>query len=223
MKLSCAQLLCSLAALTRFTAHGAQVIPEGKTHTIQVGSSDMISTLMDDGTESLGDVFTWDRSNKIYKTDDPTAIASGADVLGDNQGHCVRLTNAGDDSEWDCTFTIFLSDGQIHAHGPFNAGTTTCTITGGSGKYLGATGTMDLFFAETHDATTAAVDANGTIFSYHYVFNLSGTSSSSSGGAEDDNGDEGMGDSGSRRLGQCGATTVASALQMGLIGSIPFW
>ena len=55
-------------------------------------------------------------------------------VLGDNEGHCVRLTNAGADSEWYCTFTIFFMDGQIHAHGPFNSGVTTCTITGGKGK-----------------------------------------------------------------------------------------
>lgn len=98
--------------------------------TIQVGLTDTVTTLRDNGTASVGDIYTWNTGNKIYATADPTAL-NGSPVVGENQGHCVRLTNAGADSMWDCTITIFLYDGQLECHGPFSTNTTQCVITGG--------------------------------------------------------------------------------------------
>lgn len=129
--------------------------------TIQVGKSDAVTTLRDDGTEGLGDVFTWDRSNNIYATTNLDRLNSHT-LIGDNQGHCIRLTNAGDNSEWDCFFTVFLKDGQLHAHGPFNAGVTQVAITGGTGAYKGATGSMELSYAGEVDG----------VFAYNYIFHL---------------------------------------------------
>eukprot|EP00542_Grammatophora_oceanica_P013787 CAMPEP_0194027584 /NCGR_PEP_ID=MMETSP0009_2-20130614/1722_1 /TAXON_ID=210454 /ORGANISM="Grammatophora oceanica, Strain CCMP 410" /LENGTH=185 /DNA_ID=CAMNT_0038666709 /DNA_START=1288 /DNA_END=1845 /DNA_ORIENTATION=+ len=129
--------------------------------TIQVGTSDTITTLRDDDTEGLGDIFTWDRRNQIYATSELDQVSSST-LIGDNQGHCVRLTNQGDNSEWDCFFTIFFEEGQIHAHGPFNAGVTIDAITGGTGAYEDATGSMELSYA----------GEVGGVFAYNYVFHL---------------------------------------------------
>lgn len=63
--------------------------------TIQHGLTDTIMTLHDDGTKSVGDIFT--RGNKIYSSTDPMALL-GSDVVAENQGHCVRLTDEGDNS-----------------------------------------------------------------------------------------------------------------------------
>ena len=165
MKLSAITLL-SLFASPLLAAE----LPEGTTATVQLGSTDAINTLKDDGTEGLGDIFTWDRMNKIYKTNDANMISSMT-PFADNHGHCIRLTNAGDSSMWDCTFTVYFSDGQVHAQGPFTVDATVVAITGGTGVYTGATGTMGLSFASTHNAD-GSFNATGIYYSYNYVFDI---------------------------------------------------
>ena len=128
---------------------------------LQVGSSDAITTLRDDNTEGLGDIFTWDRSNKIYKTDSIDDIGEHT-LIGDNEGYCIRITNEGDNSQYSCTIQIYLEKGEITVVGPFNAGVTYASIVGGTQKYQGVSGQMKLSFAGELDGA----------FVYNYVLHI---------------------------------------------------
>ena len=145
-------------------------------YTIQVGNSDQVTNIRSDGSDGPGDIFTWDRRNKIYLTADLDDVIKGtAEVFGDNEGHCILLTTEGESPpysapgyQWDCSYTIYVYDqngdveGTISAHGPFNDGTTVDVITGGSGKYEGVTGSMELL----------TVGQVGDKFAYAYIFQL---------------------------------------------------
>jgi hypothetical protein len=62
---------------------------------------------------------------------------------------------------WECFWTLILKDGQITVEGPFyDAADSVMVVTGGSGKYAGAKGSMKLH----------ARDAKST--SYDFVYDL---------------------------------------------------
>ncbi|CAB9514927.1 Inherit from NOG: allene oxide cyclase [Seminavis robusta] len=154
-------LTLALTLLGLGTTVQAAGLESGTTPTIAVSISDVITTLRD-GVEGVGDVYTWDRRNPIYKEDT---------MIGDNEGHYIRLTNEGDDSEWDCVFTAFFEDGQIHGVGPFNSGETQMAVSGGTGKYVGAVGSLGLSFADFVNAD-GSPNATGLYYAYNYVFDL---------------------------------------------------
>ena len=211
-----AMLLMAGSFLTTPVSVSAAGLKEGITETIQIGRTDIIQTLRDDGTPNVGDVFTWVRGNKIYNTDTPSELVN-AEVIGDNQGHCIRLTNEGDNSQWDCDLTLFFPDGQIHAHGPFHTGVTDCVITGGTGAYEGATGFFELSFAGSHN-DDLSVNPDGTLFSYNYVFHLKLCND------EDKKTDvKPRMSGGGRTLGECDISSVKSAVQLALLGSMAWW
>ena len=88
-------------------------------------------------------------SGRTLATDDKTEA-------GKDQGFCLRVA-AG--QAWYCQFTNILKDGQLMVSGPFNdKGDSVMAVTGGSGKYLGARGTMTLH----------ARDAKGTAFDFTF-------------------------------------------------------
>jgi allene oxide cyclase len=92
-------------------------------------------TVMDHGDEgdSIGDTLAF--SNELYD-------AENANVVGTSQGACTRTAPG---KSWECTWTNILEDGSIVVQGPFyDAGDSTLAITGGSGKYSGASGEMQL-------------------------------------------------------------------------------
>jgi allene oxide cyclase len=75
--------------------------------------------------------------------------------VGTNQGSCVR-TAVG--VSWECSWTNSLKGGQIVVQGPFlDAGDSVLAITGGTGKYRDARGTMKLH----------AIDATSFQFTFH--------------------------------------------------------
>ena len=83
--------------------------------------------------DSVGDVLTF--ANDVF---DPT----NAKKVGTDQGYCLRVV-AG--TSYECTWTTFLPGGQIVVSGPFyDAKDSTLAITGGTGRYRDARGTMDL-------------------------------------------------------------------------------
>ena len=54
-------------------------------------------------------------------------------------------TLVADDGSWECYWTIFLDGGQITVEGPFHdVSNSTLAITGGTGKFQGAAGQMEL-------------------------------------------------------------------------------
>lgn len=83
--------------------------------------------------DSVGDVLTF--ANDVF--DVPNVHKVGTD-----QGYCLRVVAA---TSYECTWTTFLPGGQIVVAGPFyDAKDSTLAITGGTGRYRDARGTMDL-------------------------------------------------------------------------------
>jgi allene oxide cyclase len=83
--------------------------------------------------DSAGDVLTF--ANDLFDAGD-------AAKAGTDQGSCIR-TVAG--SAYECSWTTILAGGQITVQGPFyDAHDSTLAITGGTGRYARARGTMDL-------------------------------------------------------------------------------
>jgi hypothetical protein len=85
-------------------------------------------------TASLGDVLAW--HNPVYNAADAQPVAA-------DNGYCVRTVATGK-TEWECAWTTFLPGGQITVEGPYyDDGTdTTLAVTGGTGQYTGAQGSM---------------------------------------------------------------------------------
>lgn len=97
--------------------------------------------------DSPGDVLTF--ANPVFDSKNQTK-------LGTDQGYCVR-TQAG--KSWECIWTLILSDGQITVEGPFNdTGDSLLAITGGTGKYQGAKGSLKLH----------ARDSKGSAYDFTY-------------------------------------------------------
>jgi allene oxide cyclase len=83
--------------------------------------------------DSVGDILTF--GNDVFD-------ATNATKAGTDQGYCVRVV-AG--TSYECTWTTFLPGGQIVVAGPFyDAKDSTLAITGGTGRYRDARGTMEL-------------------------------------------------------------------------------
>jgi hypothetical protein len=83
--------------------------------------------------DSVGDLLTF--ANPIYD-------AANKVQLGTDQGFCVRVI-AG--KSWECFWTTSLKDGEITIEGPFkDTGDSVFAVTGGTGKYAGAKGTLKL-------------------------------------------------------------------------------
>lgn len=100
--------------------------------------------------DSEGDVLTF--ANDVFDAADKKRV-------GANQGYCIRV-KAG--SSYECTWTTMLPGGNIVVAGPFyDAKDSTLAITGGTGRYRDARGTMKL-----HGL------ANGT--KYSFTFKLRG-------------------------------------------------
>jgi len=97
--------------------------------------------------DSAGDLLTF--ANPIYDAANKTQV-------GTDQGYCVRVV-AG--KSWECFWTLTLKDGQITLEGPFmDSGDSLMAVTGGTGKYNGAKGSMKL-----HPR-----DAKGTAYDFTY-------------------------------------------------------
>jgi hypothetical protein len=83
--------------------------------------------------DSAGDILTF--ANPVFNHGNTGQVAS-------DQGYCVRLVVG---QSYECTWTNFLKGGQIVVQGPFyDAKDSTLAITGGTGRYRDARGTMKL-------------------------------------------------------------------------------
>jgi allene oxide cyclase len=62
--------------------------------------------------------------------------------LGSDQGYCVRVIPG---KSWECIWTLILKAGLITVEGPFmDEGDSLFAVTGGTGEYSGAKGSMTL-------------------------------------------------------------------------------
>jgi hypothetical protein len=94
--------------------------------------------------DSVGDMLVF--ANGVFDADNKAQV-------GSDQGYCVR-TIVG--KSWECFWTLTLKGGQITVEGPFmDQGDSLFTVTGGTGKYAGAKGSMKL---HPRDATPTGYD-----------------------------------------------------------------
>jgi allene oxide cyclase len=124
-----------LLALPVFAAEQIKVVerPVGET-TVDLGAKG----------DSVGDLLVF--ANGVFDSANKTQV-------GTDQGYCVR-TIVG--KSWECIWTLTLKAGQITVEGPFmDEGDSLFAVTGGTGKYAGAKGSMKL---HPRDAKSSSYD-----------------------------------------------------------------
>ena len=109
-------------------SHGSTVI-----HVVEHAITDTVQQFHPP-KNSLGDVLGF--HNPVFN-------ASNTKKVGMDNGFCIRTVATGK-TEWECAWTTLLPGGDLVVQGPFfDDGTnTTLAITGGTGKYTGAQGSM---------------------------------------------------------------------------------
>ena len=122
-------VLAVLAAIPTLAAQRIQLIEHADTDaTLDLGAKG----------DSVGDLLTF--ANPVFDSANKTRV-------GSDQGYCVRVV-AG--KSWECFWTLRLEDGQITVEGPFyDTGDSVMAVTGGTGKYAGAKGSMKLHPRDT--------------------------------------------------------------------------
>jgi allene oxide cyclase len=87
--------------------------------------------------DSAGDILTF--ANDVFDRSDTRKI-------GTDQGYCIRTVPG---VSYECNFTTLLAGGQLVVAGPFyDAKDSVLAITGGTGRYRNARGTMELHARE---------------------------------------------------------------------------
>lgn len=111
-------------------------VPSGATaattiHVVERATTDAVTN--GSSQDKVGNVLTW--HNKIYD-------AANKQRIGRDAGYCVRIVVG---KLWECSWTTYLAAGSISVQGPFSdKGSSELAITGGTGTYVGASGTMTL-------------------------------------------------------------------------------
>lgn len=83
--------------------------------------------------DTVGDVLTF--ANKVFDEKNEKEI-------GSDNGYCLRTVVG---AAWECNWTLTLADGSIVIEGPFyDTKDSVLAITGGTGKYADARGSMKL-------------------------------------------------------------------------------
>jgi hypothetical protein len=129
----------------------ACALPAAAAEVIKVVERPVNETTVDIGAkgDSVGDLLTF--ANPVYD-------AANVTQVGSDQGYCVRVVVG---KSWECFWTLILKKGQITVEGPFaDEGDSTFAITGGTGKYAGAKGTLKL---HPRDATPTGYDFTYTL------------------------------------------------------------
>jgi hypothetical protein len=130
-----AAFAATFLALPSFAAEQIKVVerPVGET-TVDLGAKG----------DSVGDMLVF--ANGVFD-------AANKTQAGSDQGYCVR-TIVG--KSWECIWTLTLKAGQITVEGPFmDEGDSLFAVTGGTGRYAGAKGSMKL---HPRDAKSSSYD-----------------------------------------------------------------
>ena len=130
-----AAALLTLPAVSTYAAEQIKVVerPVGET-TVDLGPKG----------DSVGDMLVF--ANGVFDAANKTQV-------GSDQGYCVRTVVG---KSWECFWTLMLKAGQITVEGPFmDEGDSLMTVTGGTGKYAGAKGSMKL---HPRDAKSSSYD-----------------------------------------------------------------
>lgn len=109
-----------------------------------------VTTHLSKSADASGDLLTF--ANPVFD-------AAEMRQVGTDNGFCIRVVPG---KSWECFWTLILHDGQITVEGPFlDTGDSRLSITGGTGKYVGAKGEMTL-----HSRAPRAK-------AYDFIYNLS--------------------------------------------------
>jgi hypothetical protein len=120
-------------------------VPAGAATSVTVVERALTDRVIDIGKpgDSSGDLLTF--HNKVFDATDTNQV-------GKDQGTCVRI--APKHGTWECSWTTDLGDGLITVEGQFSdTEDTVLTITGGTGAYSSAGGSMDLHCYAADDGT----------------------------------------------------------------------
>jgi allene oxide cyclase len=133
-----ASVLLSLAVAPALAGERIQLVERALTDaTLDLGAKG----------DSVGDLLTF--ANPIFD-------AANQTQLGTDQGYCVRVVVG---KSWECAWTLSLKGGQITVAGPFSdSGDSLLAVTGGTGSYAGAKGSLKLH----------ARDAQGSAYDFTY-------------------------------------------------------
>src|SRR6266581_927045 len=132
-----ASLLVGALAGVFFTLHTttptAQANGQRVIHVVEHAITDTVQEFHPPNM-SLGDILGF--HNPVFNS-------ANSKQVGTDNGQCTRTVATGK-TEWECFWTTFLAQGQITVEGPFfDDGTdTTLTITGGTGVFVEAHGSM---------------------------------------------------------------------------------
>ena len=112
---------------------GQSEAPGGDLRVVERATTDAVVDLGETG-DTIGDLLAF--GNDLYD-------AANTDVIGRDEGSCIR-SNPG--VAWECTWSNLLADGSITVQGPFpdSLEDSELAITGGTGAYAGAAGSMTL-------------------------------------------------------------------------------
>jgi allene oxide cyclase len=99
---------------------------------VERATTDTVVDLTANG-DSAGDLLTF--ANDLYDE-------ANTEIVGSDQGDCVRIEVG---VSWECRWINMFDNGSITVEGPFyDAGPSVLAITGGTGDYRGARGSMRL-------------------------------------------------------------------------------
>jgi allene oxide cyclase len=131
-----AGLLALAALMTIGAGHASAARARGAgSSTVHVIEHAVTDTPVQSGGkgDKTGNLLTF--HNKVFNTADRKQV-------GRDQGFCVRIVPG---ASYECMWTTFLSGGQITVEGPFlDKANSVLAITGGTGRYRGARGEMNL-------------------------------------------------------------------------------
>jgi allene oxide cyclase len=131
-----------VAAIIATVALPAAATAATTIHVVERATTDAVTN--GSKQDKVGNVLTW--HNKIYD-------AANKKQIGRDAGYCVRIVVG---KSWECSWTTYLEGGSISVQGPFlDKGGSELAITGGTGAYASASGTMTL---EYHNKKGTAFD-----------------------------------------------------------------
>jgi allene oxide cyclase len=120
-------------AAVNATAKNSVKRDNGSIHVIEHATTDAVTNGSAD--DAAGNVLTF--ANEVFDSKD-------AKRVGSDQGYCIRIVVG---KTWECNWTTFLVGGQITVEGPFSdSGNTVLAVTGGTGNYRNARGSMELVY-----------------------------------------------------------------------------
>jgi allene oxide cyclase len=116
-------------SLVSVSVAGPNVI---RVHVIEHATTDTVIDLTTNG-DSTGDLLTF--HNEVFDEDNQK-------VVGTSHGDCIRIEVG---VSWECRWVTTLETGSLTVEGPFlDASSSVLAVTGGTGEFRGARGSMRL-------------------------------------------------------------------------------